>query len=90
MDERTALGNRLTDLLKPYFPQILGGFNDVASAVSGDLLPQWPSLQDLQQIQPAKLQKFLRDHHCSEIPERFTQIRRPLQPPTTALLDSAP
>src|SRR5215472_10876894 len=29
VDERTALSNRLTDLLKLYFPQILGWFFDV-------------------------------------------------------------
>jgi hypothetical protein len=74
-----------------YFPQILGWFNDVASVVVGDLLEQWPSLQDLQRVKPAKLEKFLRDHHCSEIPERLTQIRQAI--PAThdrALLDSAP
>jgi hypothetical protein len=91
VDERTALSNRLTDLLKLYFPQILGWFNDVASAVVGDLLEQWPSLQDLQRVKPAKLEKFLRDHHCSEIPERLTQIRQAIAAThDRALLDSAP
>jgi transposase len=91
VDERTALSNRLTDLLKLYFPQVLGWFNDVASTVVGDLLEQWPSLQALQPVQPAKLEKFLRDHHCAEIPERLPQIRQAI--PAThdrALLDSAP
>jgi hypothetical protein len=48
-------------------------------------------LQDLQQVKPAKLEKFLRDHHCAEIPERLLQIRQAI--PAThdrALLDSAP
>jgi transposase len=91
VDERTALSNRLTDLLKLYFPQILGWFFDVTSVVVGDLLEQWPSLQDLQQAKPAKLEKFLRDHHCSAMEERLLQIRQAL--PAThdrALLDSAP
>src|SRR5215471_13743204 len=91
VDERTALSNRLTDLLKLYFPQILGWFTDVASAVVGDLLQHWPSLQDLQQVKPAKLEKFLRDHHCSEIPERLTQMRQAIAAThDRALLDSAP
>ena len=82
---------RLTDLLKLYFPQILGWFNDVASAVVGDLLEQWPSLQDLQGVKPAKLEKFLRDHHCAEIAERLTQIRQAIAAThDRALLDSAP
>jgi len=91
VDERTALSNRLTDVLKLYFPQILGWFTEVASVVVGDLLQQWPTLQDLQWVKPAKLEKFLRDHHCADIPERLTQIRQAL--PAThdrALLDSAP
>jgi len=91
VDERTALSNRLTDLLKLYFPQILGWFFDVTSVVVGDLLEQWPSLQDLQQAKRAKLEKFLRDHHCSDMEERLLQIRQAL--PAThdrALLDSAP
>jgi transposase len=91
VDDRTALNNRLTDLLKLYFPQILGWFSDVTSVVVGDLLEQWPSLQDLQRVKPAKLEKFLRDHHCADIAERLLQIRQAL--PAThdrALLDSAP
>jgi hypothetical protein len=59
--------------------------------VVGDLLEQWPSLQDLQRVKPAKLEKFLHDHHCSEIPERLSQIRQAI--PAThdrALLGSAP
>jgi transposase len=91
VDERTALSNRLTDLLKLYFPQILGWFDEVTSAVVGDLLEQWPSLQELQQAKPARLEKFLRTHHCLEIPERLNQIRQAI--PATfdrALMDSAP
>jgi transposase len=91
VDERTALSNRLTDLLKLYVPQILGWCNDVTSAVVGDLLEQGPSLQALPQVKPAKLEKFLREHHCAEIAERLTQIRQAI--PAThdrALLDSAP
>jgi hypothetical protein len=40
VDERTTLSNRLTDMLKPYFPQILGWFDEVTSIVVGDLLEQ--------------------------------------------------
>jgi len=91
VDERTALSNRLTDLLKLYFPQILGWFDEVISVVVSDLLEQWPSLQELQHAKPAKLEKFLREHHCLEIPERLNQIRQAI--PATydrALMDSAP
>ena len=90
VDERTALSNRLTDLLKLYFPQILGWFDEVASAVVGDRLQQWPSWQDLQPVKPAKLEMFLRAHHCAEIPERLFQIRQAIPAAhDRALLDSA-
>ena len=91
VDERTTISNRLTDLLKLYFPQILGWFDEVTSAVVGNLLEQWPSLQELQQAKPAKLEKFLRAHHCLEISERLQQIRQAI--PATydrTLMDSAP
>jgi hypothetical protein len=50
-----------------------------------------PSLQELQQAKPAKLEKFLRAHHCLEIPGRLQQIRQAI--PATydrTLMDSAP
>jgi transposase len=91
VDQRTALRNRLTDLLQLCFPQILGWFDEVASAVVGDRLQQWPSWQDLQPVKPAKLEMFLRDHHGSEIAERLTQMRQAMAAThDRALLDAAP
>src|SRR5215472_13280648 len=84
VDERTALSNRLTDLLKLYFPQILGWFFDVTSVVVGDLLEQWPSLQDLQQAKPAKLEKFLRTTTAPPWRSASSRFGRPFRPPTTA------
>jgi transposase len=78
VDERTALSNRLTATLKLYFPQILHWFGNVASALVGDWLEQWPSLQDLQKARPARVEKFLRAHGCRDehrIEELLLQIR---------------
>jgi transposase len=66
IDERTALGNRLTDLLKICFPQILKWFDDVSSSLAGDLLEKWPTLEALQKARPATLEKFLREHNCRD------------------------
>lgn len=93
IDERTALGNRLTDLLKIYFPQMLQWFDEVGSALVGDLLEKWPTLQALQKAKPSTLEKYFREHHCrhaEKIQERMDQIRRAI--PAThdaALLGSA-
>jgi len=93
VDQRTAISNRLTDLLKIYFPQILVWFPALDAPLVGELLKRWPSLQDLQKARPAAVEKFLRQHnyrHEEDIQQRIEQIRQAI--PATddeALLDSA-
>ncbi len=79
VDKRTALSNQLTDQLKLYYPQILVWFDDVDSPLVGDLLSQWPTLQNLQKARPATLEKFFRQHNCRDeekMQQRIEQIRR--------------
>ena len=64
VDEKTAQSNRLMAHLKIYFPQIPQLFEDVGSPLVCDLLKRWPTLQQLQDVRPAVLQKFFRQHHC--------------------------
>lgn len=93
VDQRTATGNRLTDLLKIYYPQILFWFEKVDSALVGDLLRRWPTLEQLQRAKPATLAKFFREHNCrneTKTQERIEQIRRAI--PATddqAVIESA-
>ena len=93
VDQRTAISNRLTDLLKIYFPQIPTWFENVTSPMVGDLLLRWPTLEALQRARPATLQKFLREHNCRDeekIQERIQQIRQAI--PAThdeAVIESA-
>jgi transposase len=78
VDERTAVGNRLTDSLKIYFPQILNWFEEVSSALVGDLLLHWPTLEDLQKAKPRTLRKFFQEHNCHDelkTQQRIEQIR---------------
>jgi len=78
VDERTAVSNRLTDSLKMYFPQILGWFEEVSSALVGDLLLHWPTLEDLQKAKPRTLRKFFQEHNCRDevkTQQRIEQIR---------------
>jgi hypothetical protein len=62
VDEQTRYRNRLTAQLKIYFPQLLDWFTETGSAVLGNLLLQWPTLEQLQQANPVALQSFLRQH----------------------------
>jgi transposase len=66
VDERTALSNRLTDLLKMYFPQMVVWFEEVSSALVGALLEKWPTLPDLQKAKPKMLEKFFQQHNCRD------------------------
>ena len=59
VDERTGLTNRLTALLKQYFPQalMLCG-EDLWRPLATRFLLKWPSLQAVQKAKPATLQTF--------------------------------
>lgn len=79
VDEKTRLANRLTDMLKRYFPQILRWFDDPASPLVGDLLERWPTLQQLQKARPETLRCFFDQHNCrsqERIEERLQSIRQ--------------
>jgi Transposase/Transposase IS116/IS110/IS902 family len=79
VDQRTALSNRLTDLLKLYYPQILLWFPDVTTLLGGDLLLRWPTLRELQKAKTATWEKFFHQHNCRDqqmIQQRWEQIRR--------------
>lgn len=64
VNQRVALTNRLTSLLKQYFPQALEWVGDLASGQACDFLTQWPTLAAVQRARPATLRKFYRAHNC--------------------------
>ena len=64
VNQRVALTNRLTSLLKQYFPQALDWVGDVASEQACDFLTQWPTLAVVQRARPTTLQRFYRAHNC--------------------------
>jgi transposase len=68
VDELTELSNRLTSLLKSYFPQALElTGEDRLSDLSLDFLDRWADLQTLQKAKPETLRSFYYKH----------QVRRP-------------
>jgi transposase len=65
INDRTRLSNRLTALLKGYFPQVLDWFEDIRTRLVCDFLERWPELSALQRVRPATLNQFFRSHHST-------------------------
>jgi transposase len=61
--DRTRLSNRLTSLLKCYFPQVLEWFPDIRTTLVCDFLLRWPSLQALKRVGRETLLRFFRAHN---------------------------
>ena len=64
VNQRVALTNRLTSLLKQYFPQALDWVGDLPSVQACDFLTQWPTLAAVQRARPSTLRQFYRAHNC--------------------------
>ena len=76
--DRTRLSNRLTSLLKCYFPQVLEWFPDIRTELVCDFLLRWPSLETLQRVRRETLLKFMRSHNsvrCETLEQRLTAIK---------------
>lgn len=76
--ETGRVTNRLVDVLKGYFPQVLDWFEHRDTLVFCDFLSQWSTLQAVQQVSDAELQQFFIDHNsryhaCNA--RRIRQIR---------------
>jgi transposase len=63
VDDRTRVSNRMTSLLKSYFPQVLEWFPDIRTALVCDFLLRWPSLGTLRRVRRETLVGFFRSHH---------------------------
>jgi Transposase/Transposase IS116/IS110/IS902 family len=69
--------NRVTSLLKMYFPQALNWAGDLDHIQSCDFLQAWPTLKSLQAEPPSTVRNFYHKHHCRNlalIEERLSQI----------------
>ena len=64
VEEKTAQCNRLTNHLKIYFPQMLDWFDRLDTELVCALLEQWPTLEELQKVPPARLRAFFRKQRC--------------------------
>ncbi len=61
--DQTRISNRLTALLKGYFPQVLQWFPEMTTILVCDFLLRWSSLDALSGVRRATLKKFFRDHN---------------------------
>jgi transposase len=91
--DRTRLSNRMTSLLKCYFPQVLSWFPDLATVLVGDFLLRWPALERLHGVKRATLLNFFRAHHSvrsDTLEKRLVAIKESV-PLTTdrAIIDSS-
>jgi transposase len=63
VDDRTRTSNRMTSLLKCYFPQVLEWFPSIRTTLVCDFLLRWPSLDSLHGVRRETLSKFFRSHN---------------------------
>jgi transposase len=78
VSDRTRVSNRMTALLKAYFPQALSWLPDLRTALACDFLLRWPSLDALKGVRRVTLEKFFRAHHSArqaKLEERIGAIR---------------
>lgn len=64
VNQRVALTNRITSLLKQYFPHALDWVGDLASLQGCDFLTQWPELAAVQRVRSSTVRKFYQAHNC--------------------------
>lgn len=68
--DRTRLTNRLTALLKTYFPQALDWAGDLRTPAACAFIAQWPSLDALQRASRSELRRFYHAHRRLSTDER--------------------
>jgi len=79
VSDRTRTSNRMTSLLKSYFPQVLEWFPDIRTALVCDFLSRWPSLDTLRRVRRETLAKFFRARNSvrkEAIEKRVYSIRQ--------------
>jgi len=89
VDQRTALAQQLTAVLKGYFPQALQWFSDVSARVLWSVLHLWPTLSDLQGAEPEQLTGMMKAHRLRRVPRRVEQLMAKLREAVSLTTDSA-
>ena len=61
--DKVRLNNRLSSILKNYFPQVLEWFKVRDTTLFCDFLTRWPTLNAVQRARPSTLERFFHTHH---------------------------
>jgi transposase len=61
--DKVRCTNRLTSVLKNYFPHVLPWFQEKDTGLFGDFLSRWPTLKAAQLARRTTLEHFFREHH---------------------------
>jgi transposase len=75
--DRTRLTNRLTALLKTYFPQALDWAGDLRNLAACEFLHAWPTLEAVERARRSELRRFYHDHRrraAEDLRQLFQQI----------------
>jgi transposase len=75
--DRTRISNRLTSLLKCYFPQVLLWFPDLRTELVCAFLQRWPTLESLRSVRRSTLLKFFHQHHSVRAATRSRNAWQP-------------
>jgi transposase len=64
VNDKTRLTNRLTSVLKSYFPQVLCWFAALDTPLVCNFLTRWPTLEAVQKTDDTTLRMFFQEHHA--------------------------
>lgn len=79
VNQRVEWTNRLTQVLKEYFPQALDWAGAIDSVMACAFLSKWPTLEKVRKARPDTIRTFYRQHGCRSaevIEERLKGIYR--------------
>lgn len=77
VNQRVALTNQLTQVLREYFPQALDWAGEIDCVMACDFLSKWPTLEKIKKARPDTIRTFYRQHGCrssERIEERLQAI----------------
>jgi len=93
VNDKTRISNRMTALLKCYFPQVLVWFDDIRTTLVCDFLLRWPTLESVKKVRAPTFERFCREHHSvrrETIANRIAAIKEAVPLTTdTALINSS-
>jgi transposase len=92
VNNRTRVTNRITSLLKEYYPQAVSWAGDLKSLMACEFLQRWPTLSAIKAARPDTLRKFYQQHGARRkevIEGRISEVRSAVPLTTDAAIMKA-